>query len=48
MPKQKVTITVDKRLLDWVSLEVEKLRFRNRSHTLEYALARLMEAEKKG
>jgi Arc/MetJ-type ribon-helix-helix transcriptional regulator len=48
MPKQKVTVTIEKHLLEWVDREVEKFRFRNRSHGLEYALAKLMEAEKKG
>jgi len=47
MPKQKVTVTIEKRLLEWVDTEVEKFRFRNRSHALEYALAKLMESEKK-
>jgi Arc/MetJ-type ribon-helix-helix transcriptional regulator len=46
MPKQKVTITVEKRLLEWIDKEVEKFRFRNRSHAFEYALAKLMEKEK--
>jgi len=47
MPKQKVTVTVERRLLEWVDVEVEKFRFRNRSHALEYALAKLIEAEKR-
>jgi Arc/MetJ-type ribon-helix-helix transcriptional regulator len=44
MPKQKVTVTIEKRLLEWVDREVESFRFRNRSHALEYALAKLMGA----
>lgn len=47
MPKQKVTITIEKRLLDWTDKEVQSFRFRNRSHAFEYALAKLMESEKK-
>ena len=47
MPKQKVTVTIEKRLLEWVDQEIEKFRFRNRSHALEYALAKLIENEKK-
>ena len=47
MPKQKVTVTIERRLLEWVEVEVEKFRFRNRSHALEYALAKLIEAEKR-
>lgn len=46
MPKQKVTVTIEKRLLEWVDKEIAKFRFRNRSHALEYALAKLMETEK--
>jgi Arc/MetJ-type ribon-helix-helix transcriptional regulator len=45
MPKQKVTVTIEKRLLEWVDKEILKFRFRNRSHALEYALAKLMETE---
>ena len=47
MPKQKVTVTIEKRLLDWADQEVKSFRFRNRSHAFEYALAKLMETEKK-
>ena len=47
MPKQKVTITIEKRLLDWVNKQIETFRFRNRSHAFEYALAKLIESEKK-
>jgi Arc/MetJ-type ribon-helix-helix transcriptional regulator len=46
MPKQKVTVTIEKRLLEWVDREIQSLRFHNRSHAFEYALAKLMEAEK--
>ena len=47
MPKQKVTITIEKRLLEWANKQVESFRFRNRSHAFEYALAKLIENEKK-
>ena len=47
MPKEKVTVTIERRLLDWADKKVERFRFRNRSHALEYALAKLMEAEKR-
>lgn len=46
MTKQKVTVTIEKRLLEWVNKEVSSLRFHNRSHAFEYALAKLIEAEK--
>jgi Arc/MetJ-type ribon-helix-helix transcriptional regulator len=46
MPKQKVTITVEKTLLDWIDKQVQSYRFRNTSHAFEYAVARLIESEK--
>ncbi len=46
--KVKVTITVEKPLVDWADKEVEKYRFRNRSHAFEFALAKLKESEKAG
>jgi Arc/MetJ-type ribon-helix-helix transcriptional regulator len=47
MPKQKITITVEKHLVDWIDKQVETFRFRNRSHGFEYAVAQLVENEKK-
>jgi len=47
MPKQKVTITIEKRLLEWIDEQVKSFRFRNRSHAFEFSLAKLIEAEKK-
>jgi len=47
MPKQKVTITIEKRLLDWTDKQITSVRFRNRSHAFEYALTKLIESEKK-
>jgi len=47
MPKQKVTITIEKRLLEWTDTQIQSFRFRNRSHAFEYALAKLIENEKK-
>ena len=48
LPKQKVTATIDGHLLESVDQEIEKYRFRNRSHALEYALAKLIENEEGG
>lgn len=39
----KVTATIDKELITWIDEEVEKRRFRNRSHAIEYAIAKLKE-----
>jgi len=47
MVRMKVTATVDKELIDWIDGEVEKRRFRNRSHAIEYAIAKLKEMEVK-
>jgi Arc/MetJ-type ribon-helix-helix transcriptional regulator len=47
MPKQKVTITVEKSLVHWIDEEVKKFRFRNRSHGFEFAVAELMKQETK-
>jgi Arc/MetJ-type ribon-helix-helix transcriptional regulator len=47
MPKRQVTVTIEKRFLEWVDAEVKRIRFRNRSHAFEYALAQLIEQEKK-
>ena len=43
MSRVKVTATVDKELITWIDQEVEKRRFRNRSHAIEYAIAKLKE-----
>ena len=41
----KVTATIDKELITWIDEEVEKRRFRNRSHAIEYAIAKLKETK---
>ena len=41
----KVTATIDTELVKWLDAEVEKRRFRNRSHAIEYAVAKLKENE---
>jgi Arc/MetJ-type ribon-helix-helix transcriptional regulator len=46
MPKQKVTITVEKTLIEWIDEQVKKYRFRNTSHAFEYAVAELIRLEK--
>ena len=46
MPKKKVTITVEKALIDWIAEQVKKYRFRNTSHAFEYAVAELIRLEK--
>ena len=45
MNRVKVTATIDKELITWIDEEVEKRRFRNRSHAIEYAIAKLKETK---
>ena len=43
--KKKLSVTVEKKYVDWVDEQIKTLRFRNRSHALEYALAKFIESE---
>jgi Arc/MetJ-type ribon-helix-helix transcriptional regulator len=47
MPKIPISVTVEKKYVDWIDKQIEVLRFRNRSHAVEYALAKLAETEKR-
>jgi len=49
MPDEKSPIctTIREDVEQWIQKEVDKGRFRNRSHGIEFALLQLMEAEKK-
>jgi len=47
MPKTPISVTVEKKYIEWVDKQIESLRFRNRSHAVEYALAKLIEFDKK-
>jgi len=46
--KAKMSVTVDKKLVAWIDQQVETQRFRNRSHAVELALMKFIEAEGKG
>lgn len=47
--KSRITITVDKELVDWADEQAKTLEFRSRSHVIEVAITRLKELkEKKG
>ena len=46
MPRVRVFATIREDVIKWVDEQVEKARFRNRSHAIEYALIQLMEKEK--
>jgi Arc/MetJ-type ribon-helix-helix transcriptional regulator len=45
--KSKISVTVDKQIVEWMDRQVHTQRFRNRSHAVEVALMRFMESEKK-
>jgi len=47
MPKIRVYVTIREDLVKWIDEQVQKLRFANRSHAIEYAIAKLIESEKK-
>ncbi|MDV3278655.1 MAG: ribbon-helix-helix domain-containing protein [Nitrososphaerales archaeon] len=43
MAKEKVSIAVDKKVLDWIDAQVREDNYRNRSHAFEKAVKLLME-----
>ena len=43
--KTRISARVENELIDWVDQEVEKKRFSNRSHALNYALYVLKQTE---
>ncbi len=36
--KQRITITIDKDLLDWLDKKIKEKTFANRSHGIEYLI----------
>jgi len=47
MAKIKVCVTIREDFVKWVKQQVKTLRFASRSHAIEYALAKLIESERK-
>ena len=45
--KERITITIDKGLLEWLHEKIESKIFANRSHGLEYLIKRKIEEEDK-
>ncbi len=45
--KAKMSVTVERRLVDWIDEQIKTMRFRNRSHAVEVALVKFIESEKK-
>jgi len=39
--KVKLSITIDKDLVKWLDSQIQKKKFANRSHGIEYAVANL-------
>ncbi|MBA7480405.1 hypothetical protein ES707_15859 [subsurface metagenome] len=44
--KAKLSVTVERKYVDWIDEQIKTLRFRNRSHAIEYALAKFIESER--
>lgn len=45
--KERITVTVDKELLDWIDQKIEQKIFANRSHGLEFLIKKQMTEEGK-
>ena len=44
--KERITITIDKELLDWLDKKVEEKVFANRSHGFEFLIMQKMNEER--
>ena len=47
MAKDRITITIDKKLLSWLDNKVKNIVFANRSHGLEFLIQQQINVEKK-
>jgi metal-responsive CopG/Arc/MetJ family transcriptional regulator len=47
MPKVQVTVSLDKRFLDWLDEGIKSLKFATRSHGIEYCINLAMQEEAK-
>ncbi len=43
--KPRATITIEQKYLEWIDKQIADKRFANRSHGVEYAVQKLMQAE---
>jgi len=43
--KERITITIDKDLLEWLDKKISRKVFANRSHGIEYLIKRALEKE---
>jgi len=47
MKKERITITIDKKLLDWIDEKIKEKVFANRSHAMEFLIKQQELKEKK-
>ncbi len=47
MSKDRITITIDKELLDWIDEKIQEKVFANRSHAMEFLIKQEEIREKK-
>jgi metal-responsive CopG/Arc/MetJ family transcriptional regulator len=40
--KEKVSVTIDENLINWLDAQIKKKKFASRSHGFEYAINELM------
>jgi metal-responsive CopG/Arc/MetJ family transcriptional regulator len=43
--KDRITVTLDKRILDWIDMKVRDRTFANRSHGFEFLIQRRIDDE---
>lgn len=48
MAKERITVTLEKELLDWLDEKINQHVFANRSHGFEYLIAEKIREEKSG
>lgn len=46
--KERITITIDQELLEWLDKRIEKKVFANRSHGLEFLIEKRIKSKEKG
>lgn len=46
MVKKRVAVTIREDLVEWLDQQVKTMRFHNRSHGVEYAVQKLLEADR--
>jgi len=44
--RAKISVTIDREFVRWIDEQIETRRFRNRSHAIEWALAKVVKDER--